>query len=170
LSPLCLFPTRRNKNIDFYLHVCENSCINSEWYEDETNKIKACLGFGSSAALLVCYVVSRHDVLGLWHNMHDWPAVLLVLGLAAIGISAFVFAQKVMLCVPCGYIAGFVLAAVFNAEGVDPGGGTTNNGWIVWAATLLVFIAAGVIWELAHRRGAKSCEEKTAKSKTMRKS
>ena len=31
-----------------------------------------------------------------------------------------------------GYIGEFILAMLFNTDGIDQGGGRTNNGWIIW--------------------------------------
>jgi len=103
---------------------------------------------GAMVALLVCYVLSRHDVLGQWHNMYDWPLILLVFGLIVLAIAAFIFSKKVMLSIPAGYLIGFILATIFNADGFDQGGGATNNGWIIWTISYMAIIVSGAIWAL----------------------
>ena len=84
--------------------------------------------------------------------MYQWPLALLAFGLVAIVIAALAFSRKVMICVPVGYMAGFLSAWLFNSDGVDPGGGLTNNGWIIWAISFLAFIIAGIIWEVVCNR------------------
>jgi drug/metabolite transporter (DMT)-like permease len=116
-----------------------------------TAKLQIIWTLGVGIVLFVCYFISRHDILGSWHGMLQLPIVLLVIGLTVILISTFVYAHKVMACVPVGYILGFALASIFNKDGVDQGGGTTNNGWIIWIVTLMIIIIAGVIWEIAHK-------------------
>ena len=34
-----------------------------------------------------------------------------------------------MICTVIGYMVGFALGLTFGVEGVDPGGGATNNWW-----------------------------------------
>jgi transcriptional regulator with XRE-family HTH domain len=105
--------------------------------------------FGAGVALCLCYVLSRHDVLGTWHGMEEWPLNLFVSGLLIIAISAFANGHRVMISVPVGYLAGFILAAIFNSDGTDPGGGRINNGWIVWTFSFLIIVVAGLAWQLA---------------------
>lgn len=47
-----------------------------------------------------------------------------------------------------GYIIGFICSMIFNKDGIDPGGGSTNNAWIIWSIVFLVIIISGIIWEL----------------------
>ena len=105
----------------------------------------------ATMALCVCYVLSRHDVLGQWHFMKQWPLSLFVFGLIIIAVTAFTFSKKVMICTPIGYIVGFVLAMMFNADGVDQGGGRTNNAWGIWIVSFVIILLIGIMWELVGR-------------------
>ena len=83
--------------------------------------------------------------------MYAWPFYLFVFGVIVIAVAALTYSRKVMIFVPAGYIIGFLSAGLFNKDGFDPGGGLTNNGWIIWTVTLLAIILAGVAWEVARR-------------------
>lgn len=48
-----------------------------------------------------------------------------------------------------GYIFGFILGAIFNTDGLDPGGGRTNNFWIIWTSGLLLCIVSGFVADIA---------------------
>jgi hypothetical protein len=83
--------------------------------------------------------------------MYDWPLYLFVFGLIAIVVAALIFSRKAMICVPVGYMAGFLLAWLLNTDGVDPGGGQINNAWIIWTVSFIVVVFAGVVWGFAYR-------------------
>jgi len=119
-------------------------------------------GGGASAALCLFYVLSRHDVLGGWHGMKSWPLYIFVFGLIAIVIAALTLSRKVMICVPVGYMIGFLSAWLFNTDGVDPGGGLLNDGWIIWTVSFLAIILVGIVWELIKKRTAKTADESPA--------
>jgi hypothetical protein len=104
-------------------------------------------GLGTSAALSVCFLLCRFAFLE-WHGMKQWPLVLFIFGLAVVLIAALTRSGKVMVGTVVGYMAGFILAMLFSTDGVDPGGGSTNNGWIIWAAAYLAILAASVAWQV----------------------
>jgi len=109
---------------------------------------KAIWGFGASVVLSLCYFLSRHDVLGGWHGMIDWPLLLFTFGLVAILIAAFTFSTKVMICVPAGYLFGSFAAWLFNTDRIDLGGGRLNDSWMIWTVLFIIFLLAGVVWEI----------------------
>ena len=47
-----------------------------------------------------------------------------------------------------GYLAGFVAGLVFRTNGVDPGGGRTNNMWLIWLLVWMGFALIGGAMEL----------------------
>ena len=106
---------------------------------------------GMLAALCICYVLSRHDVLGKWHFMKEWPLDLLIFGFIVIVIAGIFYSRKVMVSTIFGYITGYLSAMLFNTDRMDAGGGGTNNAWIIWAEVYLAIILAGIIWELVDR-------------------
>lgn len=112
-------------------------------------------GAGTIISLFICYILSRHDVLGQWHNMKDWPIILLAFGFIVVLSAAVLYYRKVMICTSAGYMAGFILAMVFNTDYAGPGDKidtmSYNNGWIIWTISFLAVIFIGTIWELISR-------------------
>jgi hypothetical protein len=94
--------------------------------------------------------------------MKSWPLYIFVFGLIAIVIAALTLSRKVMICVPVGYMIGFLSAWLFNTDGVDPGGGLLNDGWIIWTVSFLAIILVGIVWELIKKRTAKTADESPA--------
>ncbi|MCL2487211.1 MAG: hypothetical protein FWE80_00840 [Oscillospiraceae bacterium] len=99
---------------------------------------------GSIAALSVSYVLCRYVFFGL-HGNKGWSGVLFVLGAVVLLISARFYCRRIMVSTVAGYMIGFILGIVFNAEGRDPG---TTTWWIIWTVSFLVFILAGIVWEV----------------------
>jgi len=103
------------------------------------------------AGYLLWYFLDRNDIaVGLrWSFLRGWSFDLFIFGAAIIFIAAIVFAKKVMIAVPVGYIIGLVLAVLFNTDTFDPNPETyVNNAWTIWTGVYLVFIAAGIVWEV----------------------
>ena len=44
-------------------------------------------------------------------------------------------------------LVGFLAGTLFHAEGLDSGGGKTDNLWMIWTVVFLVCILAGVVLE-----------------------
>jgi len=105
---------------------------------------------GSFLSLGASCLIVRYPFFEL-HKMMEWPFDLFVCGAFVIGIAAIFDARKTMISVVFGYIFGFLIGAIFNTNGVDPGGGTTNNFWILWTFALLVCIFIGIVWDMACR-------------------
>jgi hypothetical protein len=108
--------------------------------------------FGAVGLLSIFHIISRHDVLGKWHNMSDWPAILFAFGLVVIIIATFTFSRKAMICTPIGYMIGFILARIFNSDTYNEYDARYNNGWIIWMVAYLAIIAASIIWEIVSNR------------------
>jgi transcriptional regulator with XRE-family HTH domain len=114
-----------------------------------TLKNKVLWIFGTSGVLCICYILSRHDVLGdLWHNMNEWPFDLFIFGLIVIVLAGLGNGRKIMISVPVGYIIGFILAALFNSYSIHPYEGRKNNGWMIWMFSYLAVISVGIIWQI----------------------
>ena len=89
--------------------------------------------------------------------MKSWPFNLFVLGLVSIIISAVFNCRKAILFTVGGYIIGFALGMLFNADRLDPGGGMLNNAWIIWTASFLILMVIGGILDLVTKKiGKKS--------------
>lgn len=108
--------------------------------------------------LLLClgafYLLCRFAFFGM-HGMTQWPNFLAVIGLVIL-LAAIVLELKWMsIAAAFGYIIGFGLGAVFNTDGLDPGGGTTNDLWIIWAAAYLVCVLIGLVVDVVKKRTGK---------------
>ena len=87
----------------------------------------------SLSVLCIGFVLCRTVFFDL-HGMFDLPRLLFLSGLFVIGLSLFAKARLVPVVTALGYIVGFWAGVVFQTDGVDPGGGRTNNLWIFWVA------------------------------------
>lgn len=113
------------------------------------NHKKLLLVHGFSLGLLLLgFVICRYVVFGTIHGMKEWPFDLLVVGMI-VWLAAFLTRkQYVSLFTALGYSLGFLLGALFHTEGIDPGGGKTDNLWIIWTVVFLGFILTGSILEV----------------------
>ena len=101
-----------------------------------------CLGI-----LLLGFVFCHYVFFDL-HGMKEWPVDLFIAGLVALMVSLFARKQYVPWFTAGGYVFGFLLGVLFHTEGTDPGGGKTDNLWIMWTAVFLVCILAGILFEV----------------------
>ena len=83
------------------------------------------------------------------HGMKQWPNVLAVVALIVVIIATAAGGRIVAWSAIVGYSGGFIISMTFNSDGVDPGGGGTNNAWIIWTLALLVSILVGVVVTVA---------------------
>ena len=101
----------------------------------------------SLGILLLGFLLCRYAFFGL-HGMKEWPIDLFIVGIAAILISLLARKHYVPWFVMVGYILGFWLGVLFHTEGTDPGGGKTDNLWIIWTVVFLGCILAGILCEI----------------------
>ena len=106
------------------------------------------------AVLFVSFLLCRFTFLDL-HGSYQYPVFLLLAGIAAAIIAAIFDGYKVMICTVIGYIGGFAFGIMLGVDGIDQGGGATNNWWVLWTVSFIALIIAGVIWELLSRRTAR---------------
>lgn len=105
----------------------------------------------SAVLFVIVYWLCRFVFFEL-HGMKSWPNVLLLFGACILLISFIAGKRFLSLTVPVGYLAGFGLAMLFQSEGVDPGGGRTNNAWILWTVIFLVSLLLGIISEIFYKK------------------
>ena len=79
------------------------------------------------------------------HGMKQWPNLLAIVGLIIIVIASISGRRSLSIATLIGYLGGFILAMIFNADGVDQGGGRTNNDWKIWGTVFIVSILADII-------------------------
>ena len=88
-------------------------------------------GIGTIGLLGISYWVCRFSFFEM-HGMKQWPTILAILSVSIIVIGTIFGNRLIPVATVAGYMGGFVLAMIFNTDGVDPGGGTTNNAWAIW--------------------------------------
>ena len=93
------------------------------------------------------YVLTRYIFLDL-HGMKQWPLVLFGCGIVVMGISFIAKANKVPVFTALSYIVGFAAGVFFQTDGLDAGGGRTNNLWIIWTVVFVCFTLASILTEL----------------------
>jgi hypothetical protein len=79
------------------------------------------------------------------HGMKQWPNLLAILSIAIIVIATIFGNRIIPVAAVVGYMGGFILAMIFNTDGVDPGVGRTNNAWIIWGTVFIFSILIGTI-------------------------
>lgn len=109
------------------------------------------IGFGALLAIIISYLVFRYPLFYA-HGMKDWPLILAVAAIVITGISIIRKNHIVPVFTVSGYIIGFAAGVLLQRDGLDPGGGVTNNLWIIWTTTMLCFVLLGVIVAIIQRR------------------
>jgi len=81
------------------------------------------------------------------HGMKQWPNMLAMVGLIIIVIASIIGKRRLSVATVAGYIGGFVIAMIFNTDGIELGGGRTNNAWIIWGCVLILSVIVGLFLE-----------------------
>ncbi|MBC8530405.1 hypothetical protein [Gehongia tenuis] len=97
------------------------------------------------------YGLIRFVLFGM-HGMKDWPDLMAGAGLAVLIAAALAGGRRTAWASALGYAAGFLLGALLSCGGTDPGGGKTNNLWIIWAGAYGLFILGGIALDLWKRQ------------------
>ena len=101
----------------------------------------------SLLVLCTSFVLLRFVFLQI-HGMKGWPEMLFLVGFMALAISFVCKWRITPFCTAFAYSIGFIAGFLFQTDGVDPGGGTTNNLWIIWTGVFLGPAIVGVIADL----------------------
>ena len=118
-------------------------------------KNKILLGVSMIGLLAISYWIFRYALFEI-HGMKQWPNVLAIVSLIIIIIAFINNRRAISMMTIVGYIGGFVLAMLFNTDGIDQGGGRTNNGWIIWGIVFIVSILVGIILEFTGKHSHKN--------------
>ncbi len=104
---------------------------------------KAIWGIGLLLCLCMSYLLCRFVFFDI-HGMKQWANILAGFSLVVLLISLVLKLRWMSVLTACGYITGFVLGVLFNTDGFDPGGGRTNNFWVLWLGGLLACMVIGL--------------------------
>ena len=97
---------------------------------------------------LVCgFVLCRYVLFDL-HGMEQWPEVLFGVGLIMLLLSLLAEGKMFLWFVSAAYPIGFAAGVLFQSDNMDPGGGRTNNLWLLWTIIFIVGVLTGTIYEL----------------------
>lgn len=105
--------------------------------------------------LAISYWIFRYALFDI-HGMKQWPNILAIVSLIIIIIAFINNRRTISMMTIVGYIGGFILAMLFNTDGIDQGGGRTNNGWIIWGIVFIVSILVGIILEFTSKHSHKN--------------
>ena len=105
----------------------------------------------SLGVLGIGFILIRYPLFKL-HGMIQWPLTLAVICLAVIIVSFVAEAAITPLSTSASYIVGFLIACIAQSDGTDPGGGRTNNLWIIWTVIIAVTVIASSIYEFGRLR------------------
>lgn len=102
---------------------------------------------GTLAIMLLSYWFCRFFMFD-FHGMKQYPMILFIVSLSILIISLFLKKHLLSIITILGYVGGFLIAFIFNSNGIDAGGGRTNNLWIIWTVTMLICIIIGIAIEV----------------------
>lgn len=101
-------------------------------------------GIVTVGMIFLSYLLVRFALFDL-HGMKDWPNFLAIFSIVVVVLASILKKRKVFVGVVFGYIVGFAVAVLFNTNNSDPGGGRSNNAWIIWTVFLLISILLSFI-------------------------
>ena len=96
--------------------------------------------------LVISFIVVRY-VFFETHGMKQFPFMLFLPLFIAMIISCFINVKIIPFVAALSYPIGFIIAAVFQTNGIDAGGGATSNLWIIWTFIVIAAIIISVIVE-----------------------
>lgn len=100
----------------------------------------------SLCVLCIGFVLCRYVFFDIHGNI-GLPACLFIIGMVSVAISFFFKGKITPICTAFAYIVGFIAGVIFQTDGVDVGGGTTNNLWIIWVVVFICLTLVGLISE-----------------------
>lgn len=106
----------------------------------------------SSIIFSLTFVALHFSQLNMIHGRSDAPIIVAIFGVIALIISYVFKLNLLTLVATFGYIIAFLLGVIFQTEGVDPGGGATNNLWQIWLISYWVFLCMGLIVNIVFKK------------------
>lgn len=105
----------------------------------------------SLLVLVISFIVVRY-VFFETHGMKQFPVMLFLPLFIAMIISCFINVKIIPFVTALSYPIGFIIAAMFQTNSVDAGGGATSNLWIIWTFIVIAAIIISVIVEMISSR------------------
>jgi hypothetical protein len=118
-------------------------------------KGKILWGFSMLVLFGISYWLCRFAFFQM-HGMKQWPNLLAVMGITILVVAALFGNRIIPVASIIGYLGGFILAMIFNTDGVDQGGGRTNNAWIIWGTIFIFSILLGFILSCIYKNRPKN--------------
>lgn len=122
-------------------------------------KNKILWGISMIGLLGISYWLCRFSFFEM-HGMKQWPNLLAILSIIIIVIATTLGSRIIPVATVVGYMGGFILAMIFNTDGVDPGGGRTNNAWIIWGTVFIFLIVTGIILDFISKQRHENVKNK----------
>ena len=110
------------------------------------NKKNIILHLLSLCGLCIGFVLCRYVFFDIHGNI-GLPVWLFVIGMVSMAISFFLEGKTTPIFTALAYIIGFIAGAIFQTNGVDAGGGATNNLWIIWTIVFVCITLASIVCE-----------------------
>ena len=110
--------------------------------------------FYSVAYLVLGWMAFRFLLLPM-HSMQEWPTFLAIIGMVLVGVSLKKNYSSVARCASLGYVVSFLIGYLLQKDGLDAGGGITNNMWLIWTVSYFMIIAYGIYVEYKRRHPKK---------------
>ena len=101
--------------------------------------------------LVISFVVVRYVFFEI-HGMKQFPFMLFLPLLLAMIVFCFMKVKIIPVVVSISYPIGFIIADLFQTNGVDAGGGATSNLWIILTVIVMAAIIISVILEIISSR------------------
>ncbi|MDI9540037.1 MAG: hypothetical protein QM204_00985 [Bacillota bacterium] len=104
--------------------------------------------------LVISFIVIRY-VLFETHGMKQFSFMLFLPLLLVMIILCFMKVKIIPFVAAISYPIGFIIADLFQINGVDAGGGATSNLWIIWTSVIATMIVASIVVELINSKKVK---------------
>lgn len=78
----------------------------------------------------------------------SFPSLMCQFGCVVCLIATILKARLIQWFTAGSFLVGYFFGVVFWSEGLDPGGGRTNNFWVIWATVYMIGIMVGIMVEI----------------------
>lgn len=108
-------------------------------------------GIGLIGCLGLSYWLCRFAFFEM-HGMKSWPNTLAMVALIILVIASILGRRILSIAAVVGYMGGFIFAMIFYTDGIDQGGGATNNAWIIWGIVFIVCLLIGLTLDIIYKQ------------------